>query len=269
MLHTYTLRLSHLLIPECPALSQALSQHRAILLISHTTCVTKSRAVLQCGSVSLSHQGPLGLSHCLLTPSPGVSNTFRLTPCHALPARVTHTVLVSSPCCTLSHVISLSHIWSLNVLILQIVYQAPPTSRCHTRSLSGNLYHLTDSHTPLHVTYHFIATPNLWLSHKTSQGHTATPNLRRHAQPHSSTLSHRLLASHAIFRCHPRSSSVAPALGTPPRVSTERASPGRPDGHTGAPAARRATHPAGASAAGGGGNPRAGNTDTVGTEIDR
>lgn len=202
------------------------------------------------------------------SPAPGASHTashiitWWITPIHSHTpsARVTHTTLLSSPCCTVSHTISCSRMVSR-------CHKHPPNSVSGTPNLtvshavtyrSSRSPHIHCHTQRLGVTRFHTVTLCFWLSQKISQGHTATHNLWRHARSqvvHTHTVS--LLASHTTSRCHPRAATVfctrhthAGARTLPAVLSLQP-----PAGHTGAPAARRAAHPAGAKAVGGCGNP--------------
>lgn len=196
------------------------------------------------------------------SPAPGASHTashitaWWITLIHSRPlSHICPCDTHNSPVLTMlqCHTRSLAHIWFLDVTNIPLTVSHAVTYRssrsphihCHTQRLGVTRFHT--------VTLCF------WLSQKISQGHTATHNLWRHARSqvvHTHTVS--LLASHTTSRCHPRAATGFCTRHT--RAGGARTLPAvlslqPPAGHTGAPAARRAAHPAGAKAVGGCGNP--------------
>lgn len=128
--------------------------------------------------VSLSHPVPLSLSHYLLTSSGWITRIRS----HTSSAHVTHVALMSSPCCTLSHTISPSHTWSLDVTVSQIVSQAHGITHSHLHVI------FLMSHTQLQA---------LGVTHNFTQSHSACHTIHRVTQPRTTSgVTHNLTVVH-------------------------------------------------------------------------
>ena len=183
--------------------------------------------------VPLSHPLP-GARHAAFSRHLWVCHTH--SPCHP----VTPTALVSSPCCTLCPTTSRCHIRPPDVTVPQMVSQAHPASRsptqppaCHDLSC-----HTLSRTQPLCVTHGFTDTLFLVVAkcHQVTQPHTQRHKL---AMVHAHTVSWRPTPFPGVIRGTHRVSVLHwshpwgrpyPTLG--PLMTA-------PDGHTGAPAARR------------------------------
>lgn len=151
----------------CQSVSLPHDLHHTVTHSSHSSSVWLTLPHTHILSLTPSPPGPLTL------PSHAISGWITLIQSHTSPAHVTHTELMSSTRYTLSHTISHSHIWSLDVTVPEIVSQAHPTSWCHTQSPTCYCSHLTYSHTqPVGVTQDFTQSHSVTLHLARSHSHT-------------------------------------------------------------------------------------------------